>query len=254
MMRWARIRSADGRVLTGVVGGSVLHPREALGSDAPAGRSESLDGATWLAPCDPGKFICLWNNFHAAAARNGWRIPAHPLYLLKPPTALSGPGAVVRVPPDVGRITFEGELGIVIGQRCHEAGPEEAAAAILGYTCINDLTAVDVLNAEPDFPQWTRAKGFDGFGVVGPVIVSGLDWRELTIRTLVNQRERQNYPAADMIKSPAEIVSQLSWDMTLLPGDVIACGTSLGTRPIKAGDQVDVVIDGIGTLTVTLAA
>jgi 2-keto-4-pentenoate hydratase/2-oxohepta-3-ene-1,7-dioic acid hydratase in catechol pathway len=253
-MLWARIWTADGRVRTGVLEGEALRPRAALGSDEAAGPPEPLGGATMLSPCEPGKFICLWNNFHAAAARNGWTPPTHPLFLLKPPTALSGPGAAVETPEGAGRVTFEGELGIVIGRRCRRAGEAEAEAAILGYTCVNDLTAIDVLNADPGFPQWTRAKGYDGFGVVGPVIATGLDWRALTVRTLVNERERQSYPAADMIMTPAAIVSGLSQDMTLEPGDVIACGTSLGVRPVKAGDVVTVAIDGIGELPVTLTA
>ena len=130
----------------------------------------------------------------------------------------------------------------------------DAEAAIFGYTCINDLTSLDILNAVPAFPQWTRAKGFDGFGVVGPVIVSGLNWRDLVIRTLVNGRERQSYPAADMIFSPAQVIQKLSQDMTLNAGDVIALGTSLGVRPVKPGDVVAVVIDGIGSVEVTLTA
>ena len=156
------------------------------------------------------------------------------------------------LPPSAGRVVFEGELGIVIGSPCKAASVEEAEAAILGYTCVNDLTSLDILNADPAFPQWTRAKGFDGFGVIGPVIATGLDWRQLTVRTLVNGRERQSYPAADMILSPPEIVRLLSQDMRLMPGDVIAVGTSIGARPVKGGDVVSVSIDGIGAVTVTM--
>jgi 2-keto-4-pentenoate hydratase/2-oxohepta-3-ene-1,7-dioic acid hydratase in catechol pathway len=102
------------------------------------------------------------------------------------------------------------------------------------------------------FPQWTRSKGFDGFGAIGPVIATGLDWRDLTVQVLVNGRERQSYPANDMILSPPEIVSLLSHDMTLNPGDIIACGTSLGAAPVKAGMDVTVVIEGIGELSVVM--
>lgn len=251
-MNWARIETSDGRILSGMVDGDVLLPRPGLDSEATSGPPEPLTGSRRLAPCVPGKFIGLWNNFHAAAARSGWTPPQHPLYFLKPVTSLSGDGATVRIPPDVGRVVFEGELGIVLARSCRNAGLDEAEAAILGYTCINDLTAIDLLTADPAFPQWTRAKGFDGFGAIGPVIATGLDWRSLVVRVLVNNRERQSYPAADMILSPDEIVSRLSHDMTLMPGDVIACGTSLGVRPVKAGDHVAVVIDGIGTVAVTM--
>lgn len=251
-MAWARIRTADGSVVSGIVADAHLRPMAGLGSDMPAGAPIPVEGATFLAPCTPSKFIGLWNNYHASAARNGWTVPTHPLYFLKPASSVAGDGATVVLPQSAGRVVFEGELGIVIGAVCHNATEAEAEAAILGYTCINDFTSLDLLNADPAFAQWTRAKGFDGFGVIGPVIATGLNWRDLTIRTLVNGRERQAYPAADMILSPAEIVRLLSQDMTLTPGDVIAVGTSIGTRPVKAGDVVCVTIDGIGSVTVTM--
>lgn len=251
-MVWARIRTADGDIVTGIVEGDVLHPRSGLGSKMPAGAAITMQGATLLPPCVPSKFIGLWNNYHAATAKNGWAIPTHPLFFLKPASSITGDGADVVLPPSAGRVVFEGELGIVIGSPCQAASVAEAEASILGYTCINDLTSLDILNADPTFPQWTRAKGFDGFGVIGPGVATGLDWRDLTVRTLVNGRERQSYPAADMILAPPEIVRLLSQDMTLLPGDVIAVGTSIGARPVKAGDVVSVSIDGIGAVTVTM--
>lgn len=253
-MLWARATLSDGRIATGVIEKGALHPRAALGSDESVGSAEDLAEVSFLPPCIPGKFIGLWNNFHAAATRNNWTPPDHPLYFLKPDSALSGPGATVTIPASAGRILFEGELGIVIGQPCRTVSVHDAESAILGYTCVNDLTSIDILNADPSFPQWTRAKGFDGFGVIGPVIATGLAWQDLVVKVMVNGRERQSYPASDMIMSPPEIVSALSRDMTLNPGDVIACGTSIGARPVKAADQVDVVIEGIGTLGVTMAA
>ncbi|MGC9419984.1 MAG: fumarylacetoacetate hydrolase family protein [Rhodovulum sp.] len=254
MANWARIRTADGQILTGVIEGDALHPRAALGSDEAAGAPVPMAGATLLAPCEPRNFICLWNNFHAAAEQNGWTPPDHPLFFLKPASSVAGPGATVTLPAAAGRVIFEGELGIVIGKPCKDATPDQAAEAILGYTCVNDLTSLDILNADPSFKQWTRSKGYDGFGVMGPVIATGLDWRDLAIRVLVGGRERQSYPAADMIYSPAEIVSKISGDMTLMPGDIIACGTSVGARPVKAGQVVEVVIEGIGGVEITLAA
>jgi 2-keto-4-pentenoate hydratase/2-oxohepta-3-ene-1,7-dioic acid hydratase in catechol pathway len=251
-MAWARIRAADGSIATGIVDGEQLRPMAALGSDTPIGAAIPMAGATLLPPCQPSKFIGLWNNYHASATRNGWAAPTHPLWFLKPASSVTGDGTHVALPASAGRVVFEGELGIVIGAPCHNASPAEAEEAIFGYTCINDLTSLDILNADPAFPQWTRAKGFDGFGVIGPVIATGLDWRDLTIRTLVNGRERQAYHASDMILPPVDIVRLLSQDMTLLPGDVIAVGTSIGARPVKAGDEVSVVIDGIGAVTVTM--
>ncbi|MCK0097582.1 fumarylacetoacetate hydrolase family protein [Yoonia sp. F2084L] len=253
-MEWARIETAGGDVITGVIKDDMLHPRISLGSDTAAGDPVALAGATFLPPCVPGKFIGLWNNFHAAAERNGQSIPEHPLFFLKPLSSLAGPGATVNLPADIGRVVYEGELGIVIGRTCSNVSAADAEKAILGYTCVNDITALDILFEDLSFPQWTRSKGFDGFGVIGPVIQTDVDWRELTVKVMVNDRERQSYPASDMIMTPAEIVSQLSADMTLEPGDVIACGTSVGARPIKAGMEVGVVIEGIGELPVTIAA
>jgi 2-keto-4-pentenoate hydratase/2-oxohepta-3-ene-1,7-dioic acid hydratase in catechol pathway len=146
-------------------------------------------------------------------------------------------------------VLYEGELGIVIGRRCANIGEAEAATHIFGYTCINDVTAIDILHADPAFAQWTRAKGFDGFGVIGPVIATGLDPAGLRIRTLLDGRERQNYAVSDMFFEPYRLVSLISQDMTLNPGDIIACGTSVGALPMKPGSQVEVVIDGIGTLS-----
>lgn len=253
-MKWARATNADGNTMTGVITDDMFHPRASFGSEDTAGDAVAVADVTLLAPVVPGKFIGLWNNFKAAAEKNGNEHPMHPLYFFKADTSLSGPGASVELPDSAGRVIFEGELGIVIGQTCKNASVEEAEQAIFGYTCINDLTSLDILFADPSFPQWTRSKSFDGFGVVGPVIETDLAWQDVTVTVLVNGRERQSYPAADMILPPAQIVSLLSQDMTLNPGDLIACGTSLGARPVKAGMEVEVVIEGIGTLAVTLVS
>jgi 2-keto-4-pentenoate hydratase/2-oxohepta-3-ene-1,7-dioic acid hydratase in catechol pathway len=253
-MAWARGRTAGGETVTGVIEGDALHPREGLGSDVAQGAAIALADLTLLAPVVPGKFIGLWNNYKAAAEKGGQAHPTHPLWFLKADTSLAGPGDEVALPESAGRVIFEGELGIVIGRTCRNATAAEAEAAILGYTCVNDITSLDVLNADPSFAQWTRAKSFDGFGVIGPVIATGLDWRSLVVKVMVDGRERQSYEAADMILSPPEIVRLLSQDMTLNPGDVIACGTSLGARPVKAGQVVEVVIEGIGGVAVTLVA
>ncbi|MGR3271820.1 FAA hydrolase family protein [Thalassococcus profundi] len=251
-MQWARGKSADGTVITGVVEDGMLHPRAALGSADAAGEAVALETLEMLAPVQPGKFIGLWNNFHAAREKQGLEVPEHVLFFLKPASSVAGPSATVKIPEGVGRVVYEGELGIVIGKNCANATVDEAEDAILGYTCINDFTAIQVLTADDSFPQWTRAKGYDGFGVIGPVIETDLDWSSVSIRVEVNGRERQNYPASDMIKPPAQIVSELSQDMTLHPGDVIACGTSVGALPVKAGQEVEVLIDGIGGVKVTM--
>jgi len=253
-MKWARGTTSDGTEVTGVIVDDMLHPRAGLGSEAPAGDPIAVADLALLPPVNPGKFIGLWNNFKAAAEKGGMEHPTHPLYFIKADTSLAGEGAQVVLPKSAGRVVYEGELGIVIGQTCKDASPEEAKDAIFGYSCVNDFTSLGILFADPSFPQWTRAKSFDGFGVVGPVIETDVDWRSLTVKVLVNDRERQSYPADDMILTPEQIVSSLSQDMTLNPGDLIACGTSVGAMPVKAGMHVQVVIDGIGSVGVTMAA
>ena len=204
---------------------------------------------TTALPCVPGKFIGLWNNYHAQAAKQGLSVPAEPLWFIKAASSYCAHEQSFTVPTSYdGRVVYEGELGLVIGKSCKNASDTEAANAIFGFTCVNDVTALDLLTRDASFAQWARAKSFDNFGIFGPVIATGLDWQALTVRTLVNGRERQNYPCSDMIFSPAQIVASLSREMTLEPGDVIACGTSLGVLPIKPGTVVEVSIDGIGVL------
>ncbi|GAP33705.1 fumarylacetoacetate hydrolase family protein [Piscinibacter sakaiensis] len=202
-----------------------------------------------LPPCRPGQILGLWNNFHAAAQKNGWNVPAEPLYFLKSPSSLAADGAPIPVPrAHDGRVFYEGELAVVIGRLARGVSVAEGPAHIFGYTCANDVSAVELLQRDPSFPQWTRAKSFDGFCPLGPVIVPDVDLARAHVRTRVGGRERQNYPLADMIFPPAELVARLSQDITLHPGDVILCGTSLGALPMKAGSEVEVEIDGIGTL------
>ena len=126
---------------------------------------------------------------------------------------------------------------------------EEASDFIFGFTCINDVTALSLLHADDNFPQWARAKGFDTFGVFGPVIDTNINLETLSIRAVLNGRERQNYPASDLFYPPNEIVSFLSHDMTLMPGDLIACGTGPGALPMKPGSTIDIIIDPIGQLS-----
>jgi 2-keto-4-pentenoate hydratase/2-oxohepta-3-ene-1,7-dioic acid hydratase in catechol pathway len=210
----------------------------------------SVDQVRWATPCSPTKMIALWNNFHAAATKFALGIPPEPLFFLKGANSFCAHGTVIPTPRSYsGRVLFEGELGVVIGKTGRDISPAEAAAHIFGYTCVNDVTAVDLLKADPSFPQWTRAKSFDSFGPFGPVIVTDLDPASLIVRTLVNGKERQSYPVSDMIFSPAQLVSLVSRDTTLFPGDVISCGTSVGAGPIPRGATVEVVIDGIGTLS-----
>jgi 2-keto-4-pentenoate hydratase/2-oxohepta-3-ene-1,7-dioic acid hydratase in catechol pathway len=250
MTLWVRFRR-DGAEGFGTLDGEAIavHAGDLFAGASPTGETLALADVALLPPVRPGAFIGLWNNFHAAAAKQGLAIPEVPLFFLKSPRSVSGPDAPI-IPPAgyTGRVIYEGELGLVIGRRVSNADEAEAEAAIFGLTCVNDVTALDLLNADPSFAQWARAKGCDGFGPIGPAIATGLDWSGLSVQVALNGRVRQDYPTSDMIIPPARIVSLISREMTLEPGDVIACGTSVGALPMRAGMTVEVTIAGIGTL------
>ena len=249
-MKWLRFRHGGAEGF-GVLAGDMVQVHEGSMFDLSrsTGANLALAEVDILAPCRPGKIVGLWNNFRAAAEKNGWATPAEPLYFLKSPGSVIGPGQGIPVPGSYdGRVAYEGELAVVIGRQARAVPLADAAAHILGYTIANDVTAIELLQRDPSFPQWTRAKSFDGFCPLGPVIETSFDPATAVLRTLVGGRERQNYPLADMFFGPAELVSRISHDLTLEPGDVILCGTSLGVLPMKPGTSVEVVIDGIGSL------
>jgi 2-keto-4-pentenoate hydratase/2-oxohepta-3-ene-1,7-dioic acid hydratase in catechol pathway len=260
MTHWIRFRDTEGRIGFGTLdphsGRVVQHDGALFDRPRPTDIAFAVDDLSLLAPCEPSKVIALWNNYYALSQKLDKAPPRHPLFLIKPPMSVIGPHASIRRPKSYhGKIAYEGELGIVIGREVSGASVQEAEAAIFGYTCVNDVTAIELLQEDPNFAQWCRSKGFDTFTCLGPTIVGaeGFDWRGANVVTTLDGVERQNYPLDDMIFSPAEQVSLLSHDMTLAPGDVIACGTSIGVGSIRDGARVDVSIAGIGTLSNVLA-
>jgi len=223
-----------------------------FGIATPTGEALTLSDVSLLTPCVPSKIVALWNNSKAAAEKQGLEQPEDPLFFLKGPNTYLAPGAAIRKPQSYdGRVIYEAELGIVIGKSCKDADAAKAAESIFGYTCVNDVTALQVLDADPTFPQWARAKGYDTFGPFGPVIATEIDLATATIRAELNGRERQNYPVSDLFLQPADLVSRLSRFMTLEAGDIVSCGTGPGALPMKPGATIDVIIDGIGTLSNT---
>lgn len=158
------------------------------------------------------------------------------------------PGEQICAPVGEHKIVFKGELGIVIGKTCKAIGEADAEGYVFGYTCANDVTAANIFNLDPTFARWMRAKGFDTFCPFSPTIASGLDATKLRVKTMLNGQVRQHYPISDMRFSVARLVSSLFHDMTLLPGDVILCGTSIGVGSMKPGSTVEIEIEGIGTL------
>jgi 2-dehydropantoate 2-reductase len=228
-----------------------VHTGELFADAKPSGQTLKLSGVQILTPCEPSKMICLWNNFHQLAAKNDFKQPKEPLWFLKAPNSYWSANRPIERPATyAGKIIYEGELGVVIGKKCFNISEAEAGDYIFGYTCVNDVTAVDLLRKDKSFEQWARSKSFDTFGVFGPVIATGVDPMKLSIKTILNGKERQNYPVADMFFAPHKLVAAISKDVTLMPGDIIACGTSLGAGAMgDAHNVVDISIDGVGKLT-----
>ncbi|HZA95741.1 MAG TPA: fumarylacetoacetate hydrolase family protein [Burkholderiaceae bacterium] len=251
MPLWTRVNHT-GRTSFGTIEGDmiVLHEGDIFANPRRTGQSIPRSEAKLLTPTTPSKMLGLVDNYHALVTKLGHAVPLEPLYFLKANNSFLSADEPIRTPKSYsGKVVFEGELGIVIGKRCRAVSEADADHHIFGYTCVNDVTAVDILNKDPGFAQWTRAKSFDTFGVFGPVIATDVDPSELVVRTVLNDQERQNYPVADAIFGPAKLVSLISHDLTLEAGDVIACGTSVGVGSMKSGSTVSVVIDGIGALT-----
>ena len=214
------------------------------------GDSVAVGDVTLLAPLRPASILALWNNFHERAEAEGQTIPATPLYFMKPVTSVIGPGETIYRPRGhAGRVIFEAELGIVIGRECRDIEAGEADDYIFGYTCVNDVTAIEFLFEDKAFQQWTRSKGFDTFTPLGPCINTDIDPDELRVYAIQDGETRQDYPVSDMIYGPREIVAMISTYQTLMPGDLICCGTSVGARTMKPGCEIQISIPGIGTLT-----
>jgi len=206
----------------------------------------SINALEILVPCLPSKILGVGRNYRAHAAELGHPVPAEPLFFLKPPSALLAQGAEIRLPEESRRVDYEGEIGVVIGRTARTVPPETALEHVLGYTCVNDVTARDL--QEHDV-QFTRAKGFDTFCPVGPWVAIGLDVRALAVETRVNGKRCQAALAADMIFDFARLISAASCIMTLNPGDLITTGTPEGVGPLQSGDEVSVSVEGVGRLT-----
>jgi len=209
-------------------------------------RTWPLAGVKLVPPVTPTKIVCIGRNYREHAVELGNAPPVEPLIFLKPPSAVIGHGDPIVLTPMSKRVDYEGELGIVIGRRCAQLkDSDDARPYILGFTCVNDVTARDLQKADV---QFTRAKGFDTFCPMGPVIETELDLKTAVVETLVNGTQRQAAPVTEMIFSVDVIIRWISRVMTLEPGDVIPTGTPAGVSPLKPGDVVEVSISGLGTL------
>lgn len=206
--------------------------------------------ATLLAPVEPRKIVGIGRNYAEHARELGNEVPENPLMFLKPGTAVIGPEDVIRLPKLSSRVDYEGELAVVIGRRAKDVGRDEWRSYVLGFTCANDVTARDIQKKDV---QFTRGKGFDTFCPIGPWIETDLDVGDLSIETTVNGETVQSGRTAEMIFDIGALIERITEVMTLEPLDVILTGTPEGVGPLDSGDSVNVTIEGIGTLSNSVA-
>ena len=255
-VRIARYLGQDGEILEGVVLGDG-HDHASLEVQEVSGLDAMLQGGRRIGAPRPLKEVtlCPWGlgrkiaavgrNYGAHAKELGNEVPKEPLIFLKPNSGLVGHGAFIELPAASKEVHYEAELAVVIGQRLKDAGEAECAAAIAGVTCLNDVTARDLQRAEV---QFTRAKGFDTFCPVGPWVSAGLDWRDLRVACRVNGVVKQDGRSSDQVFPLPRLLAFISACMTLEPGDLVSTGTPAGVGPLRAGDVVEVEVEGVGVL------
>jgi len=212
-----------------------------------SGETRPAGGARYLAPCDPTKIVAVGKNYADHIAELDSVVPEDPTIFLKPPTALTDPDADIPLPPHAvsRRIDYEGELAFVVSRTARHVRAQDAPGYILGYTILNDVTARDLQRRDV---QWTRAKGFDGFAPVGPVLTDAVDPMDCGIRTRINGRTVQKSNTGRMLWDVYRLFEFITAFMTLLPGDVVTTGTPEGVGEMTDGDVVEIEIDGIGIL------
>jgi 2-keto-4-pentenoate hydratase/2-oxohepta-3-ene-1,7-dioic acid hydratase in catechol pathway len=224
--------------------GRVLDAAPWLGG-APTGLVVPWRERALLAPVDPPKILCIGRNYAEHAKELGNEVPREPLLFLKPPSALLAPGGTIVLPKESARVEHEAELGVVIGRTARNVPIEAALSYVFGYTCVGDITARDLQKSDG---QWSRAKGFDTFCPVGPVVVTGLDPRDVAVRCRVDGQLRQDGRTAQMVFPVAALIAYASRMMTLAPGDLLVTGTPSGVGPLVDGQRIEIEIEGIGVL------
>lgn len=254
MSHWIRFEH-DHRVGFGVLNGSSI--AVCLGDmftvAEETGEILPLGAVKLLTPTVPSSMIVMFNNSHAIIAKKHATLPEYPLFFIKPANTFLPHGQSIQLPyQHSSRVVLEAELGVVIGKTCKHVSVDQAQDVIFGYTCVNDVTAQDIVE-HPTLPQHVYSKAFDTFGVFGPAVVTGIDPYALQVESWLNDQQCQQFSVRDYIFGPYELVSYLSQIMTLSPGDIISCGTSLGVAPLAAGDRVEIRIPGIGSLVNSVA-
>lgn len=249
IVRFKRRSSTPYGVLEGTtvseVSGDIFSPGEKSDPYTFTGRKFSLGEVKLLAPCRPTKIVAVGLNYRSHAQEVGMQLTDDPLLFLKPSTAVIGPDEHIVFPAMSRRIDYEAELGVVIATEAKGVSEEDAKEYILGYTCFNDVTARDLQGRDK---QFTRSKSFDTFAPMGPWIETELDPSHLKVESYLDGTRKQSGTTADLLFSVFQLVAFISRVMTLLPGDVIATGTPAGIGPMQAGETIEVVIEGIGTL------
>jgi 2-keto-4-pentenoate hydratase/2-oxohepta-3-ene-1,7-dioic acid hydratase in catechol pathway len=235
----------DDAVIVGLVGDPLYQGIKLLEKEY------RLEDVRLLAPVLPrSKVVGIGRNYAAHAAELGNDVPSEPLMFLKPNTSVIGPGDAILYPRQTQDLHYEGELAVVIGRICRDVPADQATDVIHGYTLANDVTARDLQRSDG---QFTRAKGFDTFCPLGPWIETDLDPHDFSegrrVQTFLNGDVVQDGTTADMVFDVPALIAHVSSVMTLLPGDVILTGTPEGVGPMQVGDEVEISIDGLGTLT-----
>lgn len=231
----------ENRVLSGRIEGN----RVVSLDQGTAIREFPLEEVRLLAPCSPSKIVAVGLNYKDHAEELNLALPEEPLLFMKPSTSVIGPGDPIVLPPQSARVDHEAELAVVIGRTATKVSHDRARDCVMGYTCLNDITARDLQQKDG---QWTRAKGFDTFCPIGPWIETGIEAEDLAISLLLNGEVKQTSRTSNLIFDVFRLVEFISHVMTLNPGDVIATGTTSGIGPMKSGDSVEVRIEGIGSL------
>ncbi len=249
MESYARYAGPAGPAWARAGAGGLWEPLDGApwGGGRPAGGAVASLPGTPLPPAEPRCVVCVGLNYRDHAREMGLPAPSEPLIFLKPVGSLLAPGAAIRVPAAAGRVDHEAELALVVGRAVGpDTPPDGFRDAVFGYTCANDVTARDLQARDG---QWTRAKGFDTFCPLGPVLVRGLDPADLAVECRVNGALRQSSRTRELIFPPERLLRFAAGVMSLLPGDVLLTGTPAGVGPLAPGDRVEVRIEGVGTLS-----
>lgn len=257
---FGRVRRDQPQILE-VLSGDPLHgPVEPTGETLPytpdawqenPGAAQGPGTIMLLAPVTPSKIVAIGSNYRNHAKEMGKPVPDEPILFMKPPSALLPPGGAIVRPPGYERVDYEGELAVVIGKRMHRTPPAEVAEKIFGYTALNDVTVRDLQKKDG---QFTRAKGFDTFCPVGPAIATDLNPEHFRVRTRKNGVQMQDSQGDELVFSVLQLVSFISYVMTLEPGDVISTGTPAGVSNLTPGDVVEIELDGVGILRSSVVA